>query len=130
MRKPALSLAAASRYRLGPALAIAPEAPVAHNEGGVVARCFGDAEAAAGNALVVPKALVLEVGDGGVREEYLARREAARCSRASDTGGGAKEGDLESVAPRRRVERAGHVPPFDARVEVGAEVTGKDQVPG
>ena len=72
----------------------------------------------------------LEIGDGGVREEDLARRETARCRGAGDAGGGAKESELESVLARRRVERAGDVPPLDARTGVGAEVARKDERPG
>ena len=63
----------------------------------------------------------LQIGDGGVREDDLVGGESAR-RLAGQAGGGAEERDLESPPLHAGVERASHVPPFDAGVVVRAEV--------
>ena len=116
--------AVARRVRLVGARArrtAACEAPIAQDERGVGGRGLGDAEAAARDALVVAQASRREVGDGAVREQHLARREAARL-RAGDGGGGTEERDLEAPEALAGGERAGHVPPLGARLEMRAEV--------
>src|SRR6185369_10984618 len=83
------------RIATGARAAAAQQAPVAQGERGVGDRRLGDAEAAAGDALVVPQSPCREVADGAVREQQLAGREPARVG-AGDVGGGAEERDLET----------------------------------
>jgi hypothetical protein len=77
----------------------------------------------------VAQAELREIGDGGVREHDLPRREAVGVAGgiggAAETGGGAEEGDLEAPAARPGIEAAGEVPPLDTRVGMGTEVGGQ-----
>jgi hypothetical protein len=55
--------------------AFAPETPVAQHDVGVADGGLGDAEAAARDPFVVAQATLVQIGECGVREHELVRRE-------------------------------------------------------
>jgi hypothetical protein len=97
-------------------------------------RRVGEPEPGAGSALIVPQPAIARVGDGGVRENQLARSECAGI-RFRDPRAIAEERqlDAEPFAPGV-LQPAGDVPPFTAKFGMGAgiareahRVTGDDR---
>jgi hypothetical protein len=83
------------------------------------------AEVGAGGTFGVPQALAGN-RQGGMREEDLARGDR-RAQRFGDSRPAAEEGELKADVGQWRVEGAGDVPPFGAKVRVRAVVAREDQ---
>ena len=108
----------------------AHQRPVAQPQPRIVGGGLGDAEAGAGDALVVPLAALGQVAEGGVGEHELRGGEAA-AGVGGHAGVAAKEGDLEAeLAPVGHLQRTGEIPPLGAGVGVGAEVGREFERPG
>lgn len=105
---------------------MAREQPVAQAHLRVALQRLGNAEARAGNALVVQLATALHVGQRRVRKHELARGEgglhALRGIHAR-----AKKGDLKAPQPLVGLRMAGDVPPLGAQIGVAAVVAREGQ---
>src|SRR5439155_25351622 len=88
--------------------------------------CFGKTESGACRALIRDEAPAVGQRNCGVREEDLARREAASL-RLGNAGTRAEKRDLHAELRIGRARYAGHVPPFGAKGRMTAVVTRKDR---
>src|SRR6185369_9038706 len=114
-------------HRQAIALTILREKPVVDPDLGSLAGKAGTAKTAARRALGITQAAQLRVGDGGMGEDQLARREGARVVLA-EAGADAEEGALKTQRTAvRQVQPAGGVPPLVAEIRVGAVVAGEFQ---
>src|SRR4029078_3205608 len=99
--------------------------PVVDPRSGRVFRRSGELEALARRALVVAEPAVARIGDGGVREQQLARRKCARI-RFGDERAVAEESYLDAEAVNIGIASpAGDIPPFAAKGRVRARVARK-----
>jgi len=105
----------------------ATQPPVVDRHVGVAARGLREAQPLACDPLAVQQMADCRIGERGVREQDLARRERARVIRA-DPRGGAEEGDLEAAmrAPRS-VDPPGDVPPFGTVIGMRAMIAREDE---
>src|SRR6266571_8231240 len=98
------------------------ERPVFDRDLGAALLGTGEPEACARGALVVQQPTGRRIGERGMREEQLPRREAAG-KVLGDARPVAKKSDLHAEFPAaRRLEPAGDVPPFAAELRMAAVV--------
>ncbi len=124
-REPEIELEVARRDGRYVGISDELERPIVDPHRGRVLRGACESEALARGALIVTKPAVTRIGDGGVREQQLARRKRARIG-LGNARAIAKEGDLDAESVSTGVlNPAGDVPPFAAKRRMRAGVARK-----